>query len=124
LAIPSDLIFNSKDIKEILEQVKIDAYSEALERGLSIINQYDINLEDGIYNVLGKTLRPYSPAEYKQHKLPYHSSLLKEQKKPEAFLEFLHASLGDYPLEERTAIIEFLREYIANLFIPNPSFQK
>jgi len=58
-----------RDIDEIFELIKINAYNEGLKKSLTDVAEYDLNIEDGIFNVTKRELRPYSKEEFKIHKL-------------------------------------------------------
>ena len=110
-----------RDIEEIFELIRIDSFSPKLRENLLKVDDKDINFVDCIYNVHTKEKRPYSKLEYKRHKLQYHSSLLQNNEKPELFLSFLHQIFEGY--SQVDGIIEFLREYIAHLFLPLTKFE-
>lgn len=120
--IPSEYEIRNKDVEEIFKLIIKNSFSEELWRQLIEINENDINLEDGILDIRTNIVRPYSKKEYKRHKLPYYSSLLKEERTPQKFIKFLNEVFEDYP--EKEEIIQFLRVFISHLFLPITKYEK
>lgn len=113
--------FKKRDIDEVFELIKINAYNKWLKRSLVEIAGYDLNLEDGIFDVKKRELRPYSKEEFKIHKLWYHSSLLSTTQEPVRFLKFLDEVLEWH--ENKQELILFLQKFIWHLFLPMTRYE-
>lgn len=113
--------FKKRDIDEIFELIKINAYNKDLKRSLVEIAGNDLNLEDGIFDIEQWTLRPYTKEEFKIHKLWYHSSLLSTTEKPARFLKFLDQVLEGH--ENKEELISFLQKFIGHVFLPMTKYE-
>lgn len=110
-----------RDIDEIFELIKINAYNPGLKKSLTDIAEHDLNLEDGIFDVEKWELRPYMKEEFKIHKLGYHSSLLSTTQEPIRFLKFLDEVLEWH--ENKQELLSFLQKFIGHLFLPMTKYE-
>lgn len=108
--------FKKRDIDEVFELIKINAYNQGLKKSLTDVIEYDLNLEDGILNTHTRELRPYIKEEFKIHKLKYHSSLLDTVEEPVRFLKFLNEILEGHINKQE--LVLFVQQFIGHLFLP------
>lgn len=123
--------FLSEHIEEIRNSDKNNTYdfiithaenSDIKER-LHKISQEELNLENGILDIKTMIQRPYTKADYKFHKLPYHSDILTTTKlEPIKWLKFLGEILDGWLNKEQ--ILDFLQEFVGYLLIPSTKFEK
>lgn len=123
--------FLSEHIEEIRNSDKNNTYdfiithaeNSEIKEKIHNISQEELNLEDGILDIKTMTQRPYTKADYKFHKLPYHSDILTTAKsEPTKWLKFLDEILDGRLNKEQ--IIDFLQEFIWHLLVPLTKFEK
>lgn len=120
----STLISQTKvtDKNNIYDLLLSNGYNEDLKQKLHLQESHCINLKDGIYDPVKKTIIPYQKEYYKIQKFEYPYAIFQTYKEPTKRLSFLGDILDGY--SDKESIISFLQEFIGYTCTTSTKFER
>ena len=122
LSLLPDTMVTPNEVKQLLSAIYLVWSDISITEKLHLKDWFDICFSDMIYDVKNKTLRPYSPEEYKTMKLSESSDVIQELEQPTEFLQFLD-EVFEWA-DNKDEVIETIRKFMGYCFLSSNRFSK